>query len=366
MSQASMVKNRPLPVPTVSIPASDMDEDMLELVGACLSLDALASDIYRRVAESCGSGDLREFWLQMAEEEVQHVRLWERIRALAHAQKLPPIFEDVRSVTASIRLVREKVAAACVQWESDAVVSDPFIIACRLELSMLHPAFASLFHFCRTFLDIDFYGVYDDHLHRFLAMLATHGTDKPELELLAEMLRSLWLENKALSQQVNHDHLTGLLNRRGFRLLARQMAYYAQRNGSHVGVLMLDLDDFRNINERYGHPAGDRVLQSVAHTLRSRLRKSDIVGRYGGEEFVVLCPEVGRDDLVQLAESIRRSIEGSPAHGIRVTVSIGATARSMQTPLPEKELDAMIDQADHCLYRAKHAGKNTVTLDSLF
>lgn len=358
-----MVTNRPTPLRTTGMFASDRVDDTLELVGACSSLDALASDVYRRVADSCSSGSLREFWLQMAEEEAEHVRLWEQIGELARAHKLPPIFEDARAVVASLRLVREKVAAVCARWESDSEVSDPFVVACRLELSMLHPAFASLFQFCRTFLNIDFYKTYDDHLSRFLAMLARHGANKPELELLAEMLHSLWLENKALNQQVNHDHLTGLLNRRGFRLLARQMAYYAQRNGSHVGVLMLDLDDFRDVNERYGHPAGDRVLQSVAHTLRTRLRKSDIVGRYGGEEFVVLCPEVGRDALVQLAESIRRSIEGSPAHGIRVTVSIGGTAGSMQTDLPEKELDAMIDQADHCLYRAKHAGKNKVTLE---
>lgn len=360
MNQALMLTNPPKPIGAVELAGSDIDDGTLELVGACLSIDTLAAEVYRKVAASCRSENLRNFWLQMAAEEAELVRLWEQIGELARAGKLPPIFEDARFVAGELRSVRDKVLAIFTQWESDGALSDPFVIACRLELSMLQPAFGSLFHFCRTFLNIDFYRAYDDHLNCFLAMLADHGTAKPELELLGEMLRNLWLENKSLSQQVNHDHLTGLLNRRGFRLLSRQMAYYAQRNGSHVGVLMLDLDDFRAINERFGHPAGDRVLQSVATTLRTRLRKSDIVGRYGGEEFVIFCPEVGREALVHLAESIRRSIESAPVHGIHVTASIGAISGPMVTSTPERELDAMIDQADHCLYRAKHAGKNAV------
>lgn len=355
----------PAPAPAPVVDAASRvgsDDGTLSIVDLCRSLDVLASEIYAKIAASCESSALRAFWSEMADEERLHVRLWERVQDISRTQQLPPIFDDANGVKASLTSVMERVVAVRARWESEGVVSDPFVVACRLEVSMLQPAFAALFHFCRTFLNIDFYRGYEDHLNRFLEMLASHGTNKPELELLGDLLRNLWRENKALTRQANHDHLTGLLNRRGFWLLARQWAYYAQRNGSHVGVLMMDVDDFRAVNEHYGHPAGDLVLRSVADTLRARLRKSDIVGRYGGEEFVVICPEVGKDALSELAESIRRSVEDVPVQGIRVTVSIGAIEGAIRTTAPEKEMHELIARADDCLYLAKHAGKNKVTM----
>lgn len=334
---------------------------VLDMVALCASLARLASEVYDTAATSCPPGELKTFWSEMAEQCRQHAALWDRVEIQGRVQQLPPIFDDAGGVYASLLQVMERVTAICRDWQETGEVSDPFVVACRIELSMLHPTFATLFQFCRTWMGIDFYPSYEAHLNRFIEVLRTHEANKPELELLGEILQNLWWENRLLTQQATHDELTGLLNRRGFWLLARQSAYFSQRSGSHLGVLMLDLDNFRAVNERYGHPTGDNVLKSVASTLQKRLRKSDIVSRYGGEEFVVLCPKVDREALANLAESIRQSIERSQTDGIRVTVSIGAIEGAIESPSAESELNALIAKADNCLYTAKHSGKNTVS-----
>jgi diguanylate cyclase (GGDEF)-like protein len=266
-------------------------------------------------------------------------------------------------VQASLQDVMARVEAVCAEWESTQIISHPFVLACRLELSMLHPAFATLFYFARALLDTDFYTAYETHLNRFIEALHTHCDMTPELELLGETLQRLWRDNRILAQCATHDELTGLLNRRGFWLLARQLAYFSQRNQINIGVLMLDIDDFRLVNERHGHPFGDRVLKTVAAAVQARLRRSDILGRYGGEEFVIFFPEIRPDGLAYVAEQVRQSIEQLDTDGVAVTISLGGTQRVVQTE-PEGELAALIAKADSLLYAAKRGGKNRVVLDA--
>jgi len=175
-------------------------------------------------------------------------------------------------------------------------------------------------------------------------------------------LPRLWKQNQLLAQCATHDELTGLLNRQGFWILARQLAYFSQRNGANIGVMMLDLDDFRLVNERHGHPMGDRVLKNVAAAVQERLRRSDILGRYGGEELIVFFPAIRPEELAGVADELRQSIEQLITDGVRVTASIGATQSVIQGE-PEAELTALIAQADSLLYAAKRAGKNQLKVE---
>ncbi len=340
------------------------DDPVLSIIGLCHTLDSLAADVYGTIAASCEDDGLRTFWHEMADEETAHARLWERIYRTGKTQRLPPIFDDPQAVKDSLRRVMERVRATYDQWGSGTAVSHPFALACRLELSMLHPAFATLFYFARVTLDTDFYTPYETHLNRFIEALNTHSRATPELELLGETMQRLWRDNRVLTHCATHDELTGLLNRRGFWLLARQLAFFSQRNGTNIGVLMLDIDDFRLVNERHGHPVGDRVLKKVAATLQGRLRRSDILGRYGGEEFVAFFPAIHAAGLSTVAEELRSGVEQVETDGIRVTVSIGAAQQVIRMD-PEAELTALIARADALLYAAKHAGKNQFRVEAV-
>jgi diguanylate cyclase (GGDEF)-like protein len=161
--------------------------------------------------------------------------------------------------------------------------------------------------------------------------------------------------------QATHDALTGIWNRRAlFDLLQRELERASRSQGA-TGLLMLDLDHFKQVNDTYGHLAGDEVLREVASRIMQVIRSYDLVGRHGGEEFLVVLPGCDQSQALQSAERIRATIEAKPMivndSTIRVTVSIGATSAASGTS--EKELLAIADTA---LYQAKNAGRNRAVL----
>ena len=162
------------------------------------------------------------------------------------------------------------------------------------------------------------------------------------------------------------DSLTGLYNRRHLQHRLAQEMTRAQRYGQTLTCLFIDADHFKQINDRYGHPAGDQVLVSLAQRLRRRLRASDIATRYGGEEFAVLLPQTDAASATQLAEQIRQEVasEGIAVDGegtIEVTVSIGVAAYDGSAKPDEDPGGArLLAAADEAVYRAKSAGRNRV------
>ncbi len=152
------------------------------------------------------------------------------------------------------------------------------------------------------------------------------------------------------------DPVTGLWNRRHSADLLAADLEQAQRAGQPMTLLMIDIDHFKGINDTHGHQTGDRVLIEVARRLRDNLRGTDIVGRWGGEEFVVLLRYCGLSDALGTAEKLRRQIAEARFERLcTVTVSIGATQL-----LAEDDLNSWLGRADTALYEAKRAGRNTV------
>ncbi len=153
------------------------------------------------------------------------------------------------------------------------------------------------------------------------------------------------------------DPLTCAFNRRYFDAHAPRMAARCRAARNPVAVLMIDVDNLKQINDARGHPAGDRVLKEVVDRVTSALRPSDLVARMGGDEFVVVMPETDQDAALQIAERLRSRIGDTPVEGVAVTVSVGAAA---SRPDEEEELDATLQRADAALYEAKRAGGNRV------
>jgi diguanylate cyclase (GGDEF)-like protein/PAS domain S-box-containing protein len=153
------------------------------------------------------------------------------------------------------------------------------------------------------------------------------------------------------------DHLTGALSRQNFMALADQELARALRYTLPLVVLMLDLDHFKNVNDSYGHPAGDAVLKDFVQTVKEVLRESDVIGRIGGEEFAVLLPNTTQDGACALANRILAAVRANPVafegHCIAYTVSIGASHFTTQ-----KSLGELLAESDAALYRAKKAGRN--------
>jgi diguanylate cyclase (GGDEF)-like protein/PAS domain S-box-containing protein len=174
------------------------------------------------------------------------------------------------------------------------------------------------------------------------------------------------LENARLYQSIQQlaitDELTGIYNRRGLMELGRREFDRARRFSRSLFALMFDLDDFRNVNNSYGHPVGDEVLQEVAVRCRSVLRSTDVLGRYGGEEFTVLLPETDIAGAREIAERLRYLVSSRKIHTskakISITISVGVAALATNC----EDLVMLLEWADQGLYMAKRSGKNRVSM----
>ena len=159
-----------------------------------------------------------------------------------------------------------------------------------------------------------------------------------------------------IALQARTDPLTGLLNRRALTELAQRAMAHARRHGSPLSVVLIDIDHFKQINDRHGHAAGDAVLVSLARLLKSHLREDDACARLGGEEFLLLLPATRLDQALQVAEKLRQLIAGEVlAAGIRCSSSFGVCSSDGNL-----DFDQLLQRADTALYRAKAGGRDRV------
>ena len=171
---------------------------------------------------------------------------------------------------------------------------------------------------------------------------------------------------QCLRFSATHDFLTNLLSRAEILASLERELVRTQREGRPAGVIMADVDGFKQINDTLGHPAGDAVLAEVARRLKSDLRLYDVAGRYGGEEFILVLPGCDLHTAARRADEIRRLVArepiATPAGTVSVTVSMGVTATGGD---PDATLETLLQNADAALYRAKKAGRNRVDAFSL-
>jgi two-component system cell cycle response regulator len=190
--------------------------------------------------------------------------------------------------------------------------------------------------------------------------------DADDLSLLRSLVRqaevvaeNAWLYDEAKRLSIT-DGLTGVWNRRQFDLRASEENHRATRFDEPFGVVLVDIDHFKNVNDVHGHQAGDAVLVDLARRLTEATREVDVVARYGGEEFALILPKTPLDGSVVLAEKVRDAIASEPflvdGTSISVTISVGVAAY----PDHGKTVHELVASADAALYRAKTGGRNRV------
>lgn len=167
---------------------------------------------------------------------------------------------------------------------------------------------------------------------------------------------------KRLQRLASIDPLTQLYNRRHFTNVAKHLFHLAVRHQEALSVVMLDIDNFKFINDTYGHKVGDDVIVLIANILQSKSRESDIVARFGGEEYILLLPKTSHEGAMIIAEKLRSEVESAfitleSAAVVHCTISLGVSEVSI---VHEKDIEAAIKRADDALYRSKNEGKNRV------
>lgn len=177
---------------------------------------------------------------------------------------------------------------------------------------------------------------------------------------LMELRQELTKRNAEYERMASYDTLTGLLNRRAILEKAGEWLHHMRRYNGHLSVAMLDIDHFKRVNDRYGHRVGDRVLAALSSMMQRSIRNTDFVGRYGGEEFLILLPHTDAVGAGVMAERVRASLAGVPMHDaegatFKVTASLGIAEY-----IDGDDEDSLLSRADAALYRAKEAGRNRV------
>lgn len=180
-----------------------------------------------------------------------------------------------------------------------------------------------------------------------------------------KLARDLEKKNQDLKILASKDSLTGLYNRQFLDELMEKEWYRSKRSKSPLSMAMVDIDDFKKINDTYGHKAGDLVLVEIARAFKNRLRKNDTVARYGGEEFAFIFPETDTGNASKITEILNhvvRVLDTSAAVGEKISLSISCGVSTAYPAKEEDSIDGLVKRADDALYDAKRAGKNRVVI----
>lgn len=178
-----------------------------------------------------------------------------------------------------------------------------------------------------------------------------------------EHLITEWrLAERELKRLAEEDVLTGIANRRYFHAEAQRALYHAQRHGEHLALVLFDVDHFKLVNDEHGHNIGDEVLRIIAQRMRDCFRKSDLPGRWGGEEFVALLPKTVLRTALSVADRLRNELAASPVEtsGGPLLITLSGGCAQLRG---EDTLESLMARADAALYRAKHDGRNRVTTE---
>lgn len=184
------------------------------------------------------------------------------------------------------------------------------------------------------------------------------ASERRSKEALIDINQALSLEKIELQEQAQRDHLTGVYNRLGLRRHLLK-ALKNLRPSAPLSLILIDIDHFKSINDKFGHDIGDKVLQSFCQLMSDSTRMSDTFGRWGGEEFILLCPESRLEQSQKMAENLRiKMTQGNWPKDIKLTSSFGVAEMK-----PDESISSLLKRADQALYRAKEAGRNRVECD---
>ncbi len=337
-----------------------MPDVMIKVVERCLSLDNYASRIYRLLAGSAQSNKLKNFWVRMAGQNEEHVFYWNQLRTWANSGLLASLFERPDQILAELQGLEIKIKDLTERCEVIYGTDKAFAVAFKLEFYLLHTAFETLYQYYYNMNEASAaITPYDRHINTLFEALYEYDLATLELELLGETIHKLWKENRKMAVLSNTDELTGILNRRGLYNAMNHLGHLAQRNGNTVGVLMIDIDHFKKVNDTHGHQMGDEVLKYVAATIRQNIRASDALGRFGGEEFLVFLSTVDADSLAKVGEKIRESVAKAEGQLPKVTISIGGSCDVVDQNV-DQGIQMLIQKADNKLLQAKKSGRDRV------
>lgn len=338
-------------------------EILNNIIELCLWLDNRAHETYENFAQHTQDEELKEQWLRRSYEETTHILFWEKALLLSRKKQLPLVLRDSMEVLGKMQKTCDSLKLVLGDFKEYSKIENQMSLAFMLESFMLNPSFLIMFH-DYGFINRSINEQYEDHILAFIDMMKSyHGSlNLLHVDLFCENLLDIYSVTRQYLESSLRDIMTGLYNRRGFMAEAKALLSLATRNKLEIAIIMIDLDNLKKINDSFGHPEGDKVIQATASILNSVLRSSSVIGRYGGDEFIVCTDIDDLDSLKKICERITQNVEkqSEELSDHNFTVSVGAV-KGANLPCTHYELSLakIISDADKKLLKAKSKGKNT-------
>jgi diguanylate cyclase (GGDEF)-like protein len=326
-------------------------------------MDVLAEAAYADMQLRCTDPGTAELCGALADDEASHVQWWTELLQAWDDGLLADVWTTSATTLGQLADTLEELERLSDTGTGALDTETVLTTAARIEFFALDPIFAELLDLAEPGVARSRHEAYATHTARVIAALDAAFAPESLMGFLSRILKRAELENRALSQYATMDPLTGLGNRRSLATQAAQWASWAARYGSAVTFLMVDVDHFKTINDLWGHAVGDRALVALADALRGALRSADLVARYGGDEFVVLAPELEPGDAEVVAERLVRAAReiridtGNGAY-VALTISVGIVSAFDPPNSEPRSMDALLAAADRSLYAAKKAGRD--------
>jgi diguanylate cyclase (GGDEF)-like protein len=336
---------------------------MREVLELCVRMDTLASLAYTSMAAACDDEQVAAVMVKMAFEEASHVEWWTELLAAWDGGLLPDIYADSAEAKTQLTEIIASLEASTPTTDGPLTGDQCLSAAVSIEFFMLDSLFGELLDLAEPAIARKRHEAYSRHIERLIDAVEEYYRGETMAGFLARVLRRSWRENRRLAAYAMRDPLTGLSNRRAFGAQLRQWTAWSARYGRPLSVALLDIDDFKSVNDKHGHAAGDAMLSAVAQAIAGAVRASDMAARYGGDEFAILAPETGPDDARKLAERVLEAIReaeivADDGQRVRVTGSIGVTVMIDPADSEPRRSEELLANADQGLYAAKQAGRD--------
>lgn len=336
---------------------------MRKILELCVRMDARAEHLYESLAATCTDPKLKEIFRRLAADEAQHTGWWQGLLDAWEQGLLPDLVNDTDDLAERLESLSEHLDGIEDTHLGRLDCDGMLALAARVEFYMIDPVFSELINLTEPAQAERRHAAYQAHLQRLVDAIGEYFAPESLAGLLAATLSNTWRDNLRLAVYATHDTLTSLYNRRALQTHLPQWAAWSARYGHPLTVMLIDVDHFKTVNDMFGHTEGDRALQAVAQALRTATRASDLVIRYGGDEFAVIAPETGAEEYRDLCARIIETVHGlglttSDGAPVPLTVSIGGSIAADDAGSPPRRIEALLTAADKSLYRAKNGGRD--------
>jgi len=336
------------------------EKSVLKVIDLCALLEGKALGIYETLLDSAVDEKLRDLWSTMVADEKEHRDYWLRLKELCSDGGVPEVFDEPRRYVDELQALMLRFDHIADHVKTEYHTPEVFVHTLRLEFLLLHPSFVILFNYLPREDDgMSPSRSYEQHLGKLLNSMMDYEALSPEMELLGEAIGQVWKKSEEGAIRAVSDDLTGIHNRRGLYIAMKPLAYLARREREAAGVLILEINGLKEINDAFGHKVGDRILRKAAEVVSLRLRASDVVGRFGGDDFLALLTRFDLRHFQSIGEEIATLVGEVAVGEAKVNLTVGGACAVMGEDV-EEMLESLIRGADGTLDDARKEGKGCV------